>query len=335
MNFGNIDNLPFILSFSGVLVLVFLFYSYRRRMIMKRAFFKRNIRVLDGGRSERYGLIKELCVFFAIIFAVFALLAPQWGERTREIKKEGTDLLVVLDVSFSMYATDIKTTRLERAKNAIRLIVDSMNRDRVGLVLFAGSAFIQCPLTTDLGAFSLFLDYASPASLKLQGTDIGKALDVAARVFEKKRTQSKMLLLITDGEDHEENVEPAVKKMKELGVAVYTAGIGSSSGGFITLNDGKGDFLLKDRNGEPVRTKVNIDLLKKISSDTGGKYIDLNTSLSGVEVVISALRGENRSDFGSRIIKEQEERFYIPAFIFLILLIVELALTDRKKGTRV
>jgi Ca-activated chloride channel homolog len=335
MIFGNIDNLPFILSFSGVLVLVFLFYSYRRRMIMKRAFFKRNIRVIEGVRSERYALIKELCIFFAIIFAVFALLAPQWGERTREIKKEGTDLLVVLDVSYSMFATDIKPTRLDRAKNAIRLIVDSMTRDRAGLVLFAGSAFIQCPLTTDLGAFSLFLDNASPVSLKIQGTDIGKALDVASRVFEKKRTQSKMLLLITDGEDHEENVESAVKKLKELGVAVYTAGIGSSSGGFITIPGEQGDVLLKDNKGEPVRTKVNVELLKKIASDTGGKYIDLNDSLSGVEVVMSALRGESRSDFGSRIIKEQEERFYIPALIMLILLLVELVLTDRKKGTRV
>jgi Ca-activated chloride channel homolog len=333
MSFGNLDNLPFILSFSGALVLVFLFYSYRRRMIMKRAFFKRNIRVLDGGRSERNALIKELCIFFAIIFAVFALLAPQWGERTREIKKEGTDLLVVLDVSYSMYATDIKPTRLDRAKNAIRLIVDSMTRDRAGLVLFAGSAFIQCPLTTDLGAFSLFLDNASPVSLKIQGTDIGKALEVASRVFEKKRTQAKMLLLITDGEDHEENVESAVKKLKELGVAVYTAGIGSSSGGFITLNGAQGEFLLKDNNGEPVRTKVNVELLKKIASDTGGKYIDLNTSLAGVDTVMSALRGESRSDFGSRIIKEQEQRFYIPAFILLILLIAELVVTDRKKGT--
>jgi Ca-activated chloride channel homolog len=262
---------------------------------------------------------------------VFAMLAPQWGETVREVRKDGTDFLVVLDVSQSMYATDIKPTRLDRAKNAVRLVADSLARDRAGMVVFAGSAFLQCPLTTDIGAFSMFLDSASPSSVRIQGTDIGKALTVAARVFEKKRTQAKMLFLITDGEDHENNVQEALVKLKSLGVSVYTAGIGSETGGFVSIKNGDGEMLLKDRSGEPVRTKVNVGLLKKIADETGGKYIDLNSSLAGVESIITALHSEQRTDFGSRMQKELEPRFYIPALFFLLFLIAELVISDRKR----
>lgn len=330
MNFANIENLPYIAASAAVTFLVFLFYAYRRRLIMKRV-SARLIHSADSSRSPRKALVKEILIVLALVTAVFSMLAPQWGETVREVRKDGTDFLVVLDVSYSMYATDIKPTRLERAKNAIRLIADSLTRDRAGMVVFAGSAFLQCPLTTDIGAFSMFLDSASPSSVRIQGTDIGKALTVAARVFEKKRTQAKMLFLITDGEDHEDNVQEAVAKLKTLGVSVYTAGIGSETGGFVTVKDGTGEVLLKDRQGEPVRTKVNVSLLKKIADETGGKYIDLNSSLAGVESIITALRGERRTDFGSRMQKELETRFYIPALFFLLFLIAELVISDRKR----
>jgi Ca-activated chloride channel family protein len=330
MNFQNIENLPYIAAVSAVTLLGFLFYAYRRRLIMRRV-SARLVLSANSSRSRKKALVKEILIVLSLAFAALAMLAPQWGETMREVRKDGTDFLVVMDVSYSMYATDIKPTRLDRAKNAVRLVADSLTRDRAGMVVFAGSAFLQCPLTTDIGAFSMFLDSASPSSVRIQGTDIGKALEVAARVFEKKRTQAKMLFLITDGEDHENNVEAAVAKLKGLGVSVYTAGIGSETGGFVTVKSGEGEVLLKDRSGEPVRTKVNVGLLKKIAEDTGGKYIDINNSLAGVESIISAIHSESRTDFGSRLQKELEPRFYIPAALFLLLMLAELIISDRKR----
>jgi Ca-activated chloride channel homolog len=331
MTFAMTEYLPVIIAAASIVLGGFVFYSVRRRMIVSRAFRSASLKLVVQ-RSEKKALVKEILIISAILFAAFSLLAPQWGERTREVKKEGTDFLAVMDVSRSMDATDVKPSRLERAKTAVRLVADELKGDRAGMVLFAGSAFLQCPLTTDLGAFSQFLDSVSTSSVSSQGTDIGAALAVAEKVFEKKRTTARVLFLITDGEDHEGNVMKQVTRLKALGVSVYTAGIGKSSGEFVPGNTNQGDSFLKDRSGTLIKSSLNEDLLKNIASETGGQYINLTDSLSGVKDILAALAKEKKQDFGSRMIREPEERYYVPASILLILLLAELLVSDRRKA---
>jgi len=300
-------------------------------MIVSHAFKTASLKLVVQ-RSGKKALAKEILIFLAIVFAVLSLLAPEWGERTREVKKDGTDFLAVIDVSLSMDATDVKPSRLERAKTAVRLVTDELKGDRAGMVLFAGSAFLQCPLTTDLGAFSQFLDSVSTSSVSDQGTDIGAALSVAEKVFEKKRTTARVLFLITDGEDHEGNVMKQVTHLKGLGVSVYTAGIGKNSGEYVPERTNQGETFLKDSSGNLIKSSLNEDLLKKIASETGGQYINLTDSLSGVKDMLAALAKEKKQDFGSRMIREPEERYYFPASILFVLLLAELLVSDRRKS---
>ena len=221
MTFANADYLYTIIAATVVVLLCIVFHGWRRRAVVRRIFPNEISGSVILGRNERALLAKEILLGCAVIVCALTLLRPQWGERTREVHKEGTDLLIVLDVSRSMNATDVVPSRLGRAKDAIRLAVDSLKGDRAGIVLFAGSAFLQCPLTADIGAFHMFLDSASSESVSTQGTDIGKALKIAEKVFKKKKTAAKMLLLISDGEDNEGSVMASVSELKDEGVTVY------------------------------------------------------------------------------------------------------------------
>ena len=331
MSFANAAYLPFIAAAAFAALLCLAFNAWRRRRVVKRIFPHGAGSGAIFNLNGRALLAKEILFVLSIAVCAVAVLRPQWGEHTREVRKEGSDLLVVLDVSRSMNAADVAPSRLARAKDAIRLAADSLKGDRAGIVLFAGSAFLQCPLTADIGAFNMFLDAAGPESVSAQGTDMGKALKIAENVFKKKKTAARMLLLISDGEDNEGSVMSSVDSLKAMGVTIYTAGIGRNAGELVPDAGSEGGYL-RDSSGELVRSKSNADLLKKIADATGGSYSDITASLAGISAVTKALRSQQKNDFGISVITEKEERYYFPAFLLLLLLAAELVITDRRRS---
>ena len=336
MIFGNIKYLASIAIASAAMLGVFIAYLIWKRHVLRRLFVHDSIRrrLVQGSRAAAW--IKSCAIALSILLFGLVMLRPQWGERAREVRNEGTDLLIALDVSRSMTARDVSPSRLDRAKDAIRLLAGSLRGDRIGLILFAGDAFLQCPLTTDMGAFAMFLDSAGPDSVRLQGTDIGKAMRAAERMFNKKRMTSKLFVLITDGEDHEGGVSGALSDLKDMGVRVYTVGVGKYAGGEIP--EGGGDSaeagVLRDESGTIVRTKKNAGLLERIARETDGEYLDITDSLSDAYAILRAISQESKTDFGARIIKEKRERYQIFALLLLLLLSIEIMLPERRDASR-
>jgi len=331
-HFGNYPYLVYIVSVSAVVLGLFAFYIvWKRRAIalMSRG-VARNYLIRGSGTIA---IVKQVLIILSIILFALVLLRPQWGEQVREVNNEGSDVLIALDVSPSMLAQDVKPSRLQRSKDAIRLIVESLRGDRIGLILFSGDAFLQCPLTNDYGAFMMFLDSASPDSINLKGTDIGMALKQAYRVFQKKRLTSRLLVLITDGEDHEGTAEEAAKLFRDMDVSIYTIGIGRTGGEVIPTqgNDPSPDSYYRDDSGRLVKTKKDVSFLKRIAGATRGAYIDISDSFSGLKFINEIVDDQHRNKYGSRIIREPREQYQVFAFILLLLISLELMLPERRR----
>ncbi|MBN2159215.1 MAG: VWA domain-containing protein [Spirochaetes bacterium] len=331
IQFGNYTYLVYIVSVSAVVMALYAAYLLWKRhavALMQRGVARDHL--IRG--SQTVGKIKSVLMAVSIALCALLLLRPQWGEQVREVHSEGSDVLIALDVSPSMLAQDVKPSRLQHAKDAVRWLVESLKGDRVGLVLFSGDAFLQCPLTNDYGAFMMFLDAASPDSIHLKGTDIGMALRQAYRVFKDKRLTSRMLVIITDGEDHEGTAEEAAKMFRKMDVAVYTVGIGTGSGEVIpaTGDDETADNYYRDGSGKLIKTRKDASFLKRIAGLTRGAYIDISGSFSDLSFIIGIINDQRRNEYGSRIIKEPREHYQIFTLLLIMLLSLELMLPERK-----
>ena len=327
MTFGNMQYILYIGAAALAVFAAFVFYLIWRQNSIKNipSAVLKNLMHLSGFRRS----IGTACILISILLFAIVLLRPQWGERTRNVQNEGSDVLIALDVSRSMLASDVTPNRLERAKNAIRWIADSLKGDRIGLIVFAGDAFLLCPLTSDIEAFMVFLDSADTNSIAVQGTDIGAVLNEALRVFQKKRLTEKLLVLISDGEDHEGNVSSAVEKLEDAGVTIYCAGIGREDGGFIPLSTGSEEKnYMQDNKGEPVRTLKKTAILEKISSETGGSTFDISDGFSGLKKVLDVIRSAQNNSHENRTITEPIERFAFFALPLVFLLGLELMLPE-------
>lgn len=326
IDFANIAAFPYISAMVLSVAIIFGFFLFwKRNIIIRFANGKDAWRVVRG-RSGIY-LLKIFMVFVLMLLCGILLLRPQWGEREIEVSTEGADVLIMLDVSRSMMANDAGGTRLSRAKDAVRIILESNQGGRTGLILFAGDAFLQCPLTSDRSAFQMFLDSASPDSVALQGTDLGRALDEAFRVFKKKRLTTRMAVIITDGEDHEGAFSGAVSKFRELGVSLYPVGVGGSGA---AIPAGQGGENLQSGSTD-VKSAKNEKLLRKIASDTGGSYIDITGGVSGISAVTDLISSQKKKSSGPRKVKEKVDRYHIFAILFLLLAATELFLSDTRR----
>lgn len=331
MSFGNYKYLIYIALVSFIMLALFIFYLWWKKRAVMHLIKNRNLRnTLLVGSTVRQKITAASVIISIILFS-FVLLRPQWGDLVREVNNEGTDLLIALDVSKSMDAQDVSPSRLARAKDAIKVMAESLKGDRAALILFAGESFLQCPLTSDIGAFVMFLNSVNTNSIRLQGTDIGSAIRASLRVFAKRRMTSKILVLITDGEDHEGNYSGEIKKLQELGIAVYTVGIGTQSGDAIPAGDDRsGAGYFKDDSGKIVQTRKNTGLLKRIADETGGEYLDITDNLSDVYRIMKIISQQEKNQLGSRIVKEKQEQYQIFAFILMIFLSVSIMLPERR-----
>ena len=267
----------------------------------------------------------------ALALLVLALARPQWGFHWEEVRRKGLDLMVVLDTSRSMMASDIKPTRLQQAKWGVRDLLRNLHGDRVGLVPFAGASILQCPLTIDYAAFTMTLDDVYSGIIPRGGTALAQALRTAIAAFPADGAADRVVLLVTDGEDHEGDPLALLPELKEKNIRVYTIGIGTLEGEMVPGADGQGAYF-KDRQGQIVKTALKEDVLQKLALGTGGTYVRSAPGDTGLERVFNeSINSLKRSEQETRTAKIYEERFLWPIAAALLLLAWEALLSDRKK----
>jgi Ca-activated chloride channel family protein len=314
---------------------VFVFYlliSRSRRRAIERLGNPELIAALSGRVSQGKRRWKAVLMLLTIAFVVIALARPQVGSRLELVEQQGVEVVVALDTSLSMMAQDVAPNRLERAKLAVVELMDRLPGARVGLVAFAGTSFVQFPLTTDLEAARLFLDAADVNTVSLPGTAIGDAIRTAARAFSEKELKYKVLILFTDGEDHDTDPIGAAREAAEQGVVIYAIGFGSPEGEPIPVRDATGavtDFK-KDRRGEVVLSKLDETTLREIAKATGGEYYRATASGKEIVQIVAAIEGMDKRELESKLMVQHVERFQIPAALALLALVGEFVLTDRK-----
>ncbi|MBF0494812.1 MAG: VWA domain-containing protein [Candidatus Omnitrophica bacterium] len=277
-------------------------------------------------------LVAQCCMIAAVIFMLIAVLRPQWGESWQEVKRQGIDMMIALDTSNSMLAEDVLPSRLERAKLAIEDLVKKLNGDRVGLIAFTGTAFIQCPLTKDYNGFLLTLADMNTKILPEGGTSLREAINAAIYSYLQWKTKNRILIIITDGEDLEGGIDNALKDAKKAGIKIFCVGIGTKEGEFIPVKgeDGKMGFL-KDGSGNTVKTKLNEEMLKKISMETGGLYVRSSKVESGLDLIYEKkISKYQKEDQEKRMERKYSEQFQIPLFIALFFLLLEPLVGTRK-----
>ena len=266
----------------------------------------------------------------ALALLIVALARPQWGFHWEDVRREGLDLMVVLDTSRSMLAADIKPSRLQQAKWGVRDLLRNLQGDRVGLVPFAGSSVVQCPLTVDYAAFTMTLDDLYAGIIPRGGTAIAQALQTASSAFPADGVADRVILLITDGEDHEGDPLALLPELKAKEIRVYTIGIGTLAGEMVPAGDQQGGYF-KDRQGQIVQTTLQEDVLQKLALGTGGTYVRSAPGDTGLERVFhESITKLKRAEQDTRTAKVYEERFVWPLAIALLLLGWEVLLSDRR-----
>jgi len=304
----------------------------RRRAALAQLVDPTMLPVLAPRWNPKRAKERLLLRLMALVMIGLALARPQWGFHWEEVRRKGLDLIVVLDTSRSMLASDIKPSRLQQAKWGIRDLLRNLKGDRVGLVPFAGSSVLQCPLTIDYAAFAMTLDDIYSGMIPRGGTAIEQALKTAIEAFPENDTADQVILLITDGEDHEGDALALLPELKKKGIRIYTIGIGTLEGEMVPGGDVQGAYF-KDRQGQIVKTTLHEDTLQKLALGTGGTYARSAPGDTGLERVFNeSINNLKRSEQESRTAKIFEERFVWPIAIALLLLAWEALLADRRKA---
>ena len=316
-----------------LLVFAILFWLYRLWLKKARNRFgdSKTIAKLMPEVSSSTPVLKFIILLIAATFLIVGIVDPQIGSKLENIKREGIDLYLVLDVSNSMLAEDIKPNRLERSKLAISTLVDKLQGDRVGIIIFAGNAYKQLPLTTDYSAAKLFLSAVDTKIVPTQGTAIGEAIEMATLSFGETE-HNKAIIVITDGENHEDDPLEAAKMANELGINVFTIGMGLPEGAPIPIYNqyGTQTGFKKDKQNNTVITKLNEDMLRQIAAAGGGAYARANNASSGLKRIFDDINEIDKKEIDTRQFTDYEDRFQIFLGLTIIMLIIELLIADRK-----
>ncbi len=314
------------------LVAAFLVDYFLRKKALKDFAEEKMHTLLAPFKSRMKFILKSTFAVLSAALLILALANPQIGTKVEEVKQVGIDVYVLLDVSRSMQAEDIKPNRLAKAKHDIKNLIRKLRGDRIGLIVFAGKAYVQFPLTTDYAAANMFLSAVDFDSVPQQGTNIGDAIKLALRSFKKDTKTKKAIVLITDGENHEGDVKGAVEEAKEKGVAIYTIGLGSPEGVPIPVYDKTGRKIgyKKNRYGKVVLTKLDVQTLETIAEKGGGKYYFGKADMNELEEIYKDLSKLQKTEFGAKKITDYEDRFYIPLLIALFFIVAEFFITRNK-----
>ena len=270
--------------------------------------------------------VRAVLYSLAFISFVIGLSRPQIGAKLKEYKAKGAEIMIALDVSNSMLAQDYSPNRLERAKLAISRITDKLQGDRIGLIIFAGSSFVQLPITSDYVSAKMFLSSITTESVPIQGPAIGDAITTSLKSFSAQSEHSRAIIVITDGENHEDDAVAAATQAAEAGAKVYTIGVGSSEGQPIPMAGG----LLKDKEGNIVVTKLDEDTLKEIAKAGGGAYVRAGNDEFGLTPIIEDIRKMQDEEFNSVMFEEYDEQFMYFLGAAFVLFVLEMLIGERR-----
>ncbi|MBO4455770.1 MAG: VWA domain-containing protein [Bacteroidales bacterium] len=304
------------------------------------------LRALRARRVRRFGdpaLVRQLMpsysgakgwvriILFSLAFGCFALgiSRPQMGAKLREHEAKGAEIMICLDVSNSMLAQDYSPSRLDRAKLAISRVVDKLQGDRIGLIIFAGTSFVQLPITTDYVSAKMFLGNIDTGSVPVQGTAIGEAIKTAAKSFSAQSDKSRAIIIITDGENHEDDAVDAARQAAELGIKVYTIGVGSLQGQPIPVEGG----LLKDNEGNIVVTRLDEATLRKVADVGNGAYVHAGTEEFGLGPIVDDIKKMEAERYSSIVFEEYDELFMYFFAAALALFVIEMLIGERRHRT--
>ena len=307
-------------------IVLFIFAQMRRRRRLERFASSSLLAQLTPSASPARLRTKFVLYSLALVFLILAAARPQVGSKLREEHQKGIEMMLVVDVSNSMLAEDFEPNRLDRTKFAIDRVVESMKQDRIGVVAFAGEAQVQLPITSDYRMARAFARKLSPQLVRTQGTDLGAAIKLATMSFSSQSEGSRVMILITDGENHESDALEAAQAAAEKGIAIYTIGIGTPEGAPVMIG---GDYLT-DENGDMVVSKLDEKMLQEIASTTGGAYVRATKQSIGLKEIVDRLKELDESDLATTRFEAFDEQFQYPLVVALLLLLIEWLILDRR-----
>jgi Ca-activated chloride channel homolog len=327
--FANPDYL-YLLLLLPVVILLYIINEIRKKRALKRLGDISLVRRLVPELSKMRPGVKFILQLIAITAGVIMLSRPQFGSKIEDVKKQGVEVIIALDVSNSMLAEDIQPDRLTRAKQAISRLVDNLDNDKIGLIVFAGDAYTQIPVTTDYVSAKMFLSTINPDMVPKQGTAIGAAINLGIRSFSPGEGKSKAMIIITDGENHEDDPVSSAEEASKAGIIIHTIGIGSTEGVPVpVMINGKKDYL-KDVEGNTVITKLDEDILKKIAISTDGNYVRASNSNIGLDEIFSEINKMKKQELEGTMYTEYNDQFQIFAAIAMFLIMFDFIIMERK-----
>ena len=326
------ENIEFIylLVLIPVLLVVFIIGRKIRKRSLKRFGDPDILNQLMPFLSVNRPVVKFLFILFALVFIILGMARPQFGSKLEEIKRKGIEIVIALDVSNSMLAEDIQPNRLEKAKQAIERLVEKLTDDKIGLIVFAGDAYVQIPITNDYASAKMFLSSINTQIVPKQGTAIGSAIDLGMNSFSPDNEASKALIIITDGEDHEDDAVSMAKEAAEKGIVIHVIGVGTPDGTPIPVFSGGQRSFRKDREGNTVITKLNEKILREITSAGNGSYIRATNSRLGLNMLFDQISAMEKQEMDIRKYSEYNEKFQYMIGLALILILFDFILLERK-----
>ncbi|MCF7912644.1 MAG: VWA domain-containing protein [Candidatus Cloacimonetes bacterium] len=321
MHWGNPKALFLLLIIPAALILVLLSKRNHKKSFARFAENRFYDYYFQQFSAFKFNL-KNVFLIIALLFLIIAMARPQWDREMQIVQKEGVDIVICMDVSKSMDAADIQPSRIERAKDQISLFIDQLKGDRIAIVTFAGRSFVQCPLTDDYGAAKLFLSLLDTETVTSYGTDIGKALQTSIDVFDQK-DKHKIIILVSDGEDLEENAVSIAEEAQKQGAIIYSLGIGSPDGSTIPVTDENGNTVYaKNDQGEIIFSRLNVDILSRIAKATNGRFFPITPQQSEIFQILNEIKTMEKKKIDTRQYsryKDQYHYFVLAALIFIIL----------------
>lgn len=314
-------------------LMIFMYYLTGRWRNRARIAYAGNYKVqqIMPGIPKRKPMIKFILYSIAYISLIFALANPQLGTKIEEIKREGVDIVIALDVSNSMRAEDYKPNRLERAKMAIEKLVENLKSDRIGIIVFAGEAYIQLPITTDYSAAKLYTSSISTDIVPTQGTAIGAAIKKCVSSLSHDDSKNKAIIVISDGENHEDDAPAAAKEAYESGIIVHTIGMGSVQGAPIPVYKGKNQAGFRtDKSGNTVVSKLDENKLQEIAASGHGVYIRASNSNTGLNVILDEINRMEKKEYEAKQYTNFEDRFQPFLSLALLLLLIEFIISEKR-----
>lgn len=316
-----------------IVVLYWLTLRWRQNTINKSGDVEL-VAQLVGGISPRRQRLKLAIYLAALFFIIIGLANPQIGTKLEKVQRQGVDVMIAIDVSTSMLAEDVQPNRLERSKQLVSRLIDNLKDDRIGIIVFAGNAYLQMPLTIDYAAAKLFLKSVNTDIVPTQGTSVADAIDLAINNFNRDEKNYKVLLLITDGEDHEQGAIDLMEEATNEGMIIHTLGVGSEDGAKIPVynNRGQVSHYKQDKHGQEVVSKLNTEFLKELAKAGRGNYFRMKGERKEIASIVNELNNMEKKDFDDRIFTDYEDQFQYFILAAIVLLIINILLSDKSRG---